>query len=78
MDMKKYMLDLMEKNGQTDLADISLGFHIAPFNSVRHLHLHGISKKSEMRFLARMIFRENSFWYKTFDDVFNSLPASRS
>ena len=78
MDMKKYMLELMEKNNQTDLSDISLGFHIPPFNSVKHLHLHGISKKSEMRFIGRMIFRENSFWYKTFDVVFDSLPASNT
>ena len=72
------MLELMDQHGQTDLSDISLGFHIPPFNSVKHLHLHGISKKSEMGFLARMIFRENSFWYKTFDDVFNALPASKT
>lgn len=78
LDMKKYMLELMEKNGQTDVADISIGFHIPPFNSVKHLHLHGISKKSEMRFLGRMIFKENSFWYKTFETVFDTLPASNS
>jgi len=78
LDMKKYIfLELFEKNGQTDLSEISLGFHIPPFNSVKHLHLHGISKKSDMRFIGRMIFRENSFWYKTFDAVFDSLPPSR-
>lgn len=74
--MKKYMLELMEKNNQTDVNDISLGFHIPPFNSVKHLHLHGISKKSEMRFFARMIFREDSFWYKTFDTLVDSLPVA--
>lgn len=70
--MKKHLEDLLEKNGQT--SDISLGFHIPPFNSVKHLHLHGISPKSEMGFLAGWIFREGTFYYKSFDTVFNSLP----
>ena len=46
--MKNHLLELLEKNGQT--SDISLGFHIPPFNSVKHLHLHGISPKDEMGF----------------------------
>lgn len=74
--MKRIMLDLLSKENQTDANDISLGFHLPPFNSVKHLHLHGISPKSEMRFLQRLIFRENSFWYKTVDNVINSLPES--
>ena len=70
--MKNHLLELLEKNGQT--SDISLGFHIPPFNSVKHLHLHGISPKAEMGFIAKLIFKENTFYYKTFDTVFNSLP----
>lgn len=69
--MKKNLLDLLEKHGRTE--DISLGFHIPPFNSVKHLHLHGISPKSEMGFLASWFFKENTFYYKDFDTVFNSL-----
>jgi hypothetical protein len=71
--MKQHMLELLEKNGQT--SDFSLGFHIPPFNSIKHLHLHGISPKSEMGFFGRLIFKENTFYYKDFDTVFNSLPA---
>lgn len=70
--MKQCMLDLLEKNGQS--TDFMLGFHIPPFNSVKHLHLHGISPKSEMGFFARLIFKENTFYYKDFDTVYNSLP----
>lgn len=70
--MKQKILDLLEKNGQT--SDYSLGFHIPPFNSVKHLHLHGISPKSEMGFFDRLIFKENTFYYKDFDTVYNSLP----
>jgi hypothetical protein len=75
--MKAHMLALLEKNNQTDLEQISLGFHVPPFNSVKHLHLHGISKKSEMGFIGRMIFREDSYWYKTIDIIINSLPSPK-
>ncbi|KAG5684304.1 hypothetical protein PVAND_013539 [Polypedilum vanderplanki] len=73
LNMKEKMLKLLEKNNQNDINEISLGFHVPPFNSVKHLHLHGISKKSEMGFVGRWIFKEESFWYKKFDTIFDSL-----
>jgi Scavenger mRNA decapping enzyme C-term binding len=66
----------MDSNNQTDLNEISLGFHLPPFNSVKHLHLHGIAPKSEMRFFGRWIFKENTWWYKNVDSVIDSLPES--
>jgi hypothetical protein len=77
LNMKKHMLELMAKNNQTNEEEISLGFHVPPFNSVKHLHLHAISKKSEMGFIGRWIFRENSYWYKSFDSIFDSLPSPK-
>lgn len=72
LEMKNHLLELLEKNGQS--SDISLGFHIPPFNSVKHLHLHGISPKSNMGFIAKLIFKESTFYYKSFDTVLDSLP----
>lgn len=74
--MKRIMTAILAKENQTDVNEISLGFHLPPFNSVKHLHLHGISPKSEMTFLSRWMFRENSFWYKSVDNVINSLPTN--
>jgi hypothetical protein len=74
--MKQIMLDLMKKHEQTDMNEISLGFHIPPFNSIQHLHLHGIAPTSEMNFIRRLVFREDSFWYKKVDTVINSLPQA--
>jgi hypothetical protein len=76
--MKKIMLDILANNNQSDTAEISLGFHIPPFYSIKHLHLHGIAPKSEMGFIGRMVFKENSFWYKTVDTVIETLPAGTS
>lgn len=74
--MKRIMLELLELSNQTDHNEISLGFHVPPFNSVKHLHLHGIAPKSDMKFVGRWIFRENSYWYKTADTIINSLKES--
>lgn len=76
LDMKRIMLDLLAKNNQTDMNEISLGFHVPPFNSVKHLHLHGIAPVSEMRLIARMIFRADSYWFKKAETVINSLPEA--
>lgn len=72
------MTSLLVKEGQNNTSEMSLGFHMPPFNSVKHLHLHGISPKSEMSFIARWIFRENSYWYKTVDTVIESLPDKQN
>ncbi|KAL7731625.1 hypothetical protein ACLKA6_007978 [Drosophila palustris] len=44
--------------------DALFGFHMPPFISVKHLHMHGISPRSEMGFLARLIFKPSAPWFK--------------
>jgi Scavenger mRNA decapping enzyme C-term binding len=63
------MIELLAQHNETDSNEISLGFHMPPFNSVKHIHLHGIAPKREMRFFARWIFKENTLWFKSIDDV---------
>lgn len=53
-----------------DLNDILLGFHLPPFNSVSHLHLHVIAPASELSFYQRAMFRENSWWFATVNKYF--------
>lgn len=72
--MKRIMLELLAKNNQNNPDEISLGFHVPPFNSVKHLHLHGIAPTSEMGLIGRWIFREDSYWYKKADTIIESLP----
>ncbi|CRL04853.1 CLUMA_CG017906, isoform A [Clunio marinus] len=71
--MKLIMLELLKKHNQTIENEISLGFHVPPFNSIKHLHLHGISPKSEMKLIGRWIFKEDSYWYKSVDTIIASL-----
>lgn len=40
-----------------------LGFHWPPFHTVSHLHLHIIAPEGEMGFIARGMFKKDSFWF---------------
>lgn len=70
--MKAALVELF-KDKNLDDAEKSYGFHVPPFNSVKHLHLHGIAPVSKMGFLGRMIFKPRSYWYKDFDQVLSSI-----
>jgi hypothetical protein len=74
--MKAALVELMQEKNM-DEAEISYGFHVPPFNSVKHLHMHGIAPISKMGFLGRMIFKSNSYWYKTVDCVLESIKETQ-
>ncbi|XP_057651379.1 adenosine 5'-monophosphoramidase HINT3-like isoform X3 [Diorhabda carinulata] len=57
---------VLEENGGT-IEDARLGFHLPPFNSINHLHLHVISPMSEMSFFSRLIFKPNTWWFQLRD-----------
>ena len=42
-----------------------MGFHWPPFHLISHLHLHVISSTSQMGWISRGIFKENSYWFVT-------------
>lgn len=62
---------LREQGG--DPADVRLGFHWPPFHSVSHLHLHVISPTADMGLIARMIFKQNSWWFVSPEYVMSRL-----
>lgn len=53
--------------GKYDMAgeDILMGFHWPPFNSVKHLHLHGLAPASTVGVFKGMMFKPNTMWFKT-------------
>ncbi|XP_017076440.1 histidine triad nucleotide-binding protein 3 isoform X2 [Drosophila eugracilis] len=61
---------LKSKNINPDKAII--GFHMPPFISVHHLHMHGIYPPSEMSFGNKINFF-SSFWFKTSKDAISDL-----
>ncbi len=70
---------LVERCGVSEAAvaagEVSFGFHWPPFNRVDHLHLHVIYPVDEMGFFSRLIFRPNSYWFKTPEEVVEFLKA---
>lgn len=75
--MKTIGLDLLESS-KLDSNDALMGFHLPPFISVRHLHLHVIALASQMSFLSRCNFRADSYWFKTVDTFLNFLSNNTS
>uniref|UniRef100_A0A182NH94 Adenosine 5'-monophosphoramidase HINT3 n=1 Tax=Anopheles dirus TaxID=7168 RepID=A0A182NH94_9DIPT len=71
-ELKQELLNYM-RSRQFDPAEASFGFHIPPFTSVKHLHLHAIAPVGKMGFIARMIFKPNTWWFKTDEAIMQSI-----
>ncbi|XP_068609946.1 adenosine 5'-monophosphoramidase HINT3-like [Brachionichthys hirsutus] len=65
----------LEKNKVTDLDDIRMGFHIPPFSSVPHLHLHVLAPASMMTLKSRLRYGPQSHWFIRVDQVLSHLKA---
>ncbi|EDV94206.1 GH25016 [Drosophila grimshawi] len=73
--MQNGMINFL-KSKDVDLSVAVIGYHVPPFISQKHLHLHGISPVSEMSVSNRISFFMPSFWFKSSQDVLRSLQRS--
>ncbi|XP_053211306.1 adenosine 5'-monophosphoramidase HINT3-like [Panonychus citri] len=73
--MKQIAIDLV-KEKQFNMNTTRLGFHLPPFNSIGHLHLHLIYPTNNMTFLKRVQFRPGSWWFTEIEPFLDSLRAS--
>lgn len=66
---------LRERHGEAlEKGDYNLCFHVPPFNSVDHLHLHVLAPKSSMRFYYRLIKYNTAMrWSVSIDTVLDRL-----
>ncbi|XP_033837053.1 histidine triad nucleotide-binding protein 3 [Periophthalmus magnuspinnatus] len=67
--------DMLEKNNITNLSDVRFGFHWPPFCSVTHLHLHVLAPVSQMGYMSRLIYKLNSYWFITADQLIEMLNS---
>uniref|UniRef100_H2U057 HIT domain-containing protein n=1 Tax=Takifugu rubripes TaxID=31033 RepID=H2U057_TAKRU len=61
---------ILEKNKVHNDEDVRMGFHIPPFTSVPHLHLHVLSPASKMNMKSQLRYGPQSHWFITVSDAF--------
>uniref|UniRef100_A0A3B4WIP2 Histidine triad nucleotide-binding protein 3-like n=3 Tax=Seriola TaxID=8160 RepID=A0A3B4WIP2_SERLL len=71
--MKKMGRSILEKNKVCDLDDVRMGFHLPPFSSVPHLHLHALAPASKMNLKSQLRYGPQSHWFITVDNVLSQL-----
>ncbi|XP_026175203.1 histidine triad nucleotide-binding protein 3-like isoform X4 [Mastacembelus armatus] len=73
--MEKMGRSVLEKNKVSVINDVRMGFHVPPFSSVPHLHLHVLAPASAMTIKSQLRYGSQSYWFITVDNVLSQLKT---
>uniref|UniRef100_A0A8C6SLL1 HIT domain-containing protein n=1 Tax=Neogobius melanostomus TaxID=47308 RepID=A0A8C6SLL1_9GOBI len=73
--MQDLGMRILQMNKVSDLEDIRMGFHVPPFSSVPHLHLHALAPASDMCHRSIRRYGPQSHWFITVDNVLSQLKT---
>uniref|UniRef100_A0A8C3G9G7 HIT domain-containing protein n=1 Tax=Cyclopterus lumpus TaxID=8103 RepID=A0A8C3G9G7_CYCLU len=60
---------VLKKTKVSDLDDVRMGFHVPPFSSVPHLHLHVLAPASDMTLKSQLRYGPQTHWFITVSDI---------
>ncbi|XP_062406380.1 adenosine 5'-monophosphoramidase HINT3-like [Sardina pilchardus] len=66
---------VLHMKGISDLQDTRLGFHMPPFSSVPHLHLHVLAPASHLSSRSLRFYGPHSFWFLTVENLLKQLES---
>ncbi|XP_074540716.1 adenosine 5'-monophosphoramidase HINT3-like [Halichoeres trimaculatus] len=66
---------VLEKHKVSCLDDVRMGFHLPPFSSVPHLHLHVLAPASKMDGKSQLHYGPLSHWFISVDKVLTQLKT---
>lgn len=58
-----------------DKNDVQLSFHVPPFNSIDHLHLHAIGRPRTMSFMSWITYFQDGLWCKSAEKLIQELES---
>ncbi|XP_048106231.1 adenosine 5'-monophosphoramidase HINT3 isoform X5 [Alosa alosa] len=71
--MEEMAKAVLQMKGISDLQDIRLGFHMPPFSSVPHLHLHVLAPATQLSSRSLRFYGPQSFWFLTVENLLKHL-----
>ncbi|XP_026197946.1 histidine triad nucleotide-binding protein 3-like [Anabas testudineus] len=73
--MEEMGRSILEMRKVSDLNDVRMGFHLPPFSSVPHLHLHALAPASQMKPRSQLRYGSQSYWFIPVDKVLSQLKT---
>ncbi|XP_030627784.1 histidine triad nucleotide-binding protein 3-like [Chanos chanos] len=73
--MVKMGRSVLQQKNVMELGDVRMGFHMPPFSSVPHLHLHVLAPASEMSDRSLRFYGPQSYWFITVENLLKQLKS---